>query len=77
MHSADEMVMCLNNINGHIGRKIYGFGGFHGGYGIGERDLEGRMLLELSLEKELCVSDTWFKREGKRKLTLRMGENET
>ena len=25
----------------------------------------------------VCVSDTWFKREGKRKVTFRMGENET
>ena len=35
------------------------------------------MLLELCLEKELCVSNTRFKREEKRKVTLRMGENET
>ena len=35
------------------------------------------MLLEFCLEKELCVSDTWFKREEKRKVTLRMGEDET
>ena len=35
------------------------------------------MLLEFSLEKELCVSNTWLKREEKRKVTFRMGENET
>ena len=35
------------------------------------------MLLEFCLEKELCVSNTWFKREEMRKVTLRMGENET
>ena len=35
------------------------------------------MLLELCLEKELCVSNTWFKTEEKRKVTFRMGENET
>ena len=28
------------------------------------------MLLESCLEKELCVSNTWFKREEKRKVTL-------
>ena len=49
----------------------------HGGYGVGQRNLEGRMLLEFCLEKELYVSNTWFKREENRKVTFRMGENET
>ena len=35
------------------------------------------MLLEFCLEKELCVSNTWFKREDKKKVTFRMGKNET
>ena len=36
------------------------------------------MLLEFCLGKELCVSNTWFKREEKRKVAFcRMGENET
>ena len=34
------------------------------------------MLLELCLEMELCVSNTWSNREEKRKVTFRMGENE-
>ena len=29
------------------------------------------------MEKELCVSNTWFKREEKGKVTFRIGENET
>ena len=29
------------------------------------------------MEKELCVSNTWFKTEDKRKVTFKMGENET
>ena len=35
------------------------------------------MLSEFSLEKELCVSTTWSKRVEKRKVTFRVGENET
>ena len=35
------------------------------------------MLLEFCLEKELCVSYTWFKREEKRKVIFRMSEDET
>ena len=53
-----------------------GFDGVCGGYGVGQTNFGGRILLEFCLEKELCVSNTWLKREEK-KLTLRQGENET
>ena len=32
--------------------------GLYGGYGVGQRNLEGRMLLEYCLQKEVCVSNT-------------------
>ena len=35
------------------------------------------MLVEFCLVMELCVSNTLFKREEKRNVTFRMGENET
>ena len=73
MHSADDLVMCLGDLNGHVGSFYW----VHIEYGVGQRNLEGRMLLEFFLEKKLCVSNIWFKREEKRKVTLRMGENET
>ena len=52
MHSAGNLVMCLGDFNGHIGRHIYRV---HGGFDVDQRNLEGRMLLEFCLEKELCV----------------------
>ena len=63
MHSADDLVMCFGEINGHVGRYFDGFDGVHGGYGVGQRNLEGALLLEFCLEKELCVSNTCFRRE--------------
>ena len=44
MHSADDLVMCLGEFNGHMQRHIGGYYGVHGGDGIGQRNLEGRML---------------------------------
>ena len=38
--------------NGHVGRHI---DGVHGGYSVGHRNLEGRMLSEFCPKKELCV----------------------
>ena len=50
----------LGDFNGHVGKEIEGFEGIHGGYGMGERNAERRMQLELCDEKELCVANTWF-----------------
>ena len=35
------------------------------------------MLIDFCLQKKLCVSYTWLKREEKRMVPFRMGENET
>ena len=61
MHSAGDLHICLGDFNGH-GRHIYGFNGVHRWYGMGQRNLEGRMLLEFCLVKELFVSNSWLKR---------------
>ena len=58
MHFADDLVMCLGDINGHISRYINVFDGIHGGFGVHQRNLEGKMLLEFCLEKESCVLNT-------------------
>ena len=60
MHSAGDLVMCLGDFNKHVDRHI---DRFDRGYGVGQRNLEGKMLLKFCVEKELCVSNTWFKRE--------------
>ena len=39
MHSADDLVTCLGDLNGHVGRHIDGFDEVHGGYGVGQRNL--------------------------------------
>ena len=58
MYSASELAMCLDDINGHVGRHIEGFDWVDGEFGVGQRNLEGRMLLGFCLEKELCGSNT-------------------
>ena len=44
--------MCLDDLNGHVGRFI---DGVHGGYGAGQRNLCGRMLIVLYGEGIMCV----------------------
>ena len=45
----------LDDFNEHVGRHIDGFDGVHGGYGVGQRNFDGRMLLVLSGERIMCV----------------------
>ena len=66
--------MCLCDFNGHVGRCVDVFVGVHRGYGVGERNFEGRLLLVFCLKKELCVSTMWIRREERRKVTLRLGD---
>ena len=42
MHCAGDIGMCLGDLNGHGGRRIDGFNGVIGVYGIGQRNLEGK-----------------------------------
>ena len=52
MNGAGDLVMCLGDFNGHVGWHI---DGVHEWYGVGQRNFEGRILLEFCLEKELYV----------------------
>ena len=52
MHSADDLVMCLGDFNGHVGRYVDGFNGIRGGYGTPyPYHLEGKMLLQFLFGK--------------------------
>ena len=64
------IAIFLGDITGHIFMGLMGLGG----YGRGQKNLEERILVEICLEKCLCVSYTWSNREVKRKVTFRMGE---
>ena len=59
--------------NEHVGGHT---DGIHGVYGAGQRNLEGRMLLEFCQDKEICVSNTWFEREERRNVTFILREND-
>ena len=39
-HSSGDLVMCLNDLNGHMCWYVDGFDGFHRQYGVGQRKLK-------------------------------------
>ena len=67
LQNLSEGVFGLEDFNGHVGEEIEGFEGVHDGNGIGQRNAEGRMLLEFCDERELCVANTWFKKTYKKR----------
>ena len=71
LQNPGEMILGLGNFNGHVGRRTDGFEGVHGRYRIGNRNFEGRKLLEFCSIKR----NTWFEEEH-RKITYGMGGNE-
>ena len=62
-----EIIVSLGNFNGHVGKCAESFEGVNGGNGVGKRNAEGRRLPEFCDERELCVANTWFKRQTKGK----------
>ena len=71
-----EVVLGMGDFSGHV-RRIDGFEGVHGGYGIGKTNVDERRLFEFCDETELCVANTWFEKKEQKKITYSMDEHET
>ena len=68
-----ERLMVCGDMNGHVGSRTDGFEGVHGGYGFGERNVEGEMLLEFADAMDLAVTNTWFKKDNRQMVTYESG----
>ena len=69
MHSADDLAMCLGDFNGQVRRHINGFDRVHGGYDVGQMNLKEQSYFSFVRRRNYACQ--------KRKVTFRMGENET
>ena len=73
----EEFVMIGGDMNGHVGGKVDGYEGVHGGKGYGVRNTEGEMLLEFADAMKLVVLNTWFTKNESKKVTYESGGNKT
>ena len=55
-----EKVLVGSNFNGHIGSDMGSFGEVHGGFGIGQINNRGIILLDLAVGKGLHLISTCF-----------------
>ena len=70
-------IFSLAGFNGHVEKFVESCESVHGGNGFGNRNLEGRTLLEICDEKELCLTNTWFQKEEQRIITCCAGRYKT
>src|SRR5437899_9030657 len=73
----EEFVVIGGDMNGHVGEKVDGYEGVHGGKGYRIRNVEGEMLLECAGAKKLVVLNTWFTKNESKKVTYDSGGNKT
>ena len=66
------MVVC-GDFNGHVGARVDGFEGVHGGHGFGRRNVEREMLLEFVDAMDLAVGNTWFTKDEAKLVTYESG----
>src|SRR3989442_1313419 len=71
----EEFVVIGGDMNGHVGEKVAGYEGVHGGKGYGVRNTEREMLLEFADAMELVVLNTWFTKNESKKVTYESGGN--
>ena len=75
--SGEERVVIGGDLNGHVGSTSDGYGEAHGGWGYGERNREGEVILEEATAQGLVVLNTMFKKEEKHLITYEVQSKKT
>ena len=70
-----EVLIPIGDWNGHVGRVAGGFEAVHGGFGHGNRNIEGERLLEFTVANNLIVGNTQFKKRDSHLITYSSGGN--
>ncbi|GKD81107.1 retrovirus-related pol polyprotein LINE-1 [Tanacetum coccineum] len=69
----NERLIIGGNLNGHIRASANGYARFHGGFGFGDRNEEGRMILEFATAHGLIVPNSFFKKCDAHLITFQSG----
>nr|GEV85861.1 retrovirus-related Pol polyprotein LINE-1 [Tanacetum cinerariifolium] len=74
---ADERLIIRGDLNGHIGAAANGYAGVHGGFGFGDRNEEGRTILEFATAHEMVVANSFFRKSEAHLITFQSGGHNT
>ena len=72
-----DKVLVGDDFNGHVVSDMFGFGEFHGGFGIGQINDGGITLLDWAVGKGLHLTSTCFQKQRSWLVKFRPGEIET
>ena len=67
LQNPSEVILGIGDFNGHIGRRIDGFEGVHGGCGIGKRNVEGKDYSSFVMKRSFAWQIHGFKRRSREK----------
>ena len=72
-----EMLFPCGDWNGHIGNSANGFEGAHGGFGYGDRNVDGERLLEFAVANNLAIGNSFFCKRDSHLITYESGSNKS
>uniref|UniRef100_A0A914XAH1 Endonuclease/exonuclease/phosphatase domain-containing protein n=1 Tax=Plectus sambesii TaxID=2011161 RepID=A0A914XAH1_9BILA len=70
---AQEQVLVLGDLNGHLGVARTGYERVHGGHAIGNRNQEGEEVLAFALAYDMALTNTYFKKKDEQLATYSSG----
>ena len=68
-----ERIIVGADFNGHVGYGNEVIERVHGGYGIGERNLEGESIADFAMSFDMAIVNTFFKKKQEHLVTYRSG----
>ena len=60
-----ERIIVGADFNGHVGYGNEVIERIHGGYGIGERNLEGESIVDFAMSFDMAIVNTFFQKEAR------------
>ncbi|CAH1286801.1 unnamed protein product [Chrysodeixis includens] len=73
----DENIHLGADLNGHVGEKDEKFERWHGSFGYGNQNQDGKRILEFSASCDLAIINTFFKKKDTHLITYESGRNST
>ena len=73
----EEGILVGGDLNGHVGREADSYQSCHGGFGYGERNEEGKAILDLAVAYNLMIANTYFKKRDEHLITFESGRART
>nr|GEV70626.1 hypothetical protein [Tanacetum cinerariifolium] len=69
----DEQLFIEGDLNGHIGAVADGYAGVHRGFSFGDRNEEGRSIIEFDTAHDLVVANSFFMKSDAHLITFLSG----